>query len=55
MDTQELLLKIKDCLSINNETRKKAEEYINNLKKYKLIQFQIKITKYLLILNRPSI
>ena len=34
----ELYLKIKDCLSPDNETRKKGENYINNLKKYQLTE-----------------
>ena len=34
----ELYLKIRDCLSPDNETRKKGENYINNLKKYQLTE-----------------
>ena len=48
---QELLSKIKDCLSTNNETRKKAEEYIKNLKKYKLPDL---LSQLFLIINDTS-
>ena len=48
---QELFSKIKDCLSPNNETRKKAEEYIKNLKKYKLPDL---LTQLFIIINDTS-
>ena len=48
---KEFYLKLKDCLSPNNEIRKNSEIYINNVKKYDLSKF---LNQLFLIINDNS-